>query len=198
MNDHPILFSGSMVQAIFAGRKTQTRRVIRPQPAPDVEAISEAPDTDPIIGCMVSGHSGIWEDEHGLGLKWRCPYGVPGDQLWVKETFAIVSDGEKDGKCFRADMTDFDFLDRERGERWTPSILMPKRASRLRLDVIRIRVQRLQDIDPKDAVAEGVPTGGFASPLREFEMLWDTINSRRGFGWKANPWVWAVTFRAIL
>lgn len=90
MRERPILFSGPMVRAILDGRKTQTRRAVKPQWSADVDEVSERPALDRVLKCMVSGHSGEWGDDHGLDEVRRCPYGQPGDRLWVRETFAYV------------------------------------------------------------------------------------------------------------
>lgn len=202
MNKHPILFSDEMVRALEAGTKTQTRRVMRPQPSdPDVSEITEEPALDPILKCAVSGHSGHWQDGHGLDLRWKCPYGVPGDLLWVRETFALIECGEKTGKAFRADGFP---IDRDR-ERWTPSIFMRPHQSRFTLKVTDIRVQRLKEINEGDAKAEGIEpivnfreqTASYHPHLAAYGELWDRLNAKRGFGWSINPWVWVVGFKVL-
>lgn len=194
MKERPILFSAPMVRAILDGRKTQTRRVILPQPY-----FVEETETQQGEDCM-RWRSGDKPDWPG---PCDSPYGEPGDRLWVRETFATGIPGCPGGITYRADHFD------PRGDgpanpiRWTPSIFMPRGVSRITLEVAEVRVQQLQDITEDDARAEGAETewrqathpaktyrGGFAS-------LWDAINAGRGFSWGKNPWVRAVTFRDI-
>ena len=192
MKERPILFSGPMVRAILEGRKTQTRRVLVPQPV-DPKIIRVAGDKIVFMG----------RDEGFYSNYWPTMVGVPGDRLWVRETFATGIPGCPGGITYRADHLD------PRGDgpanpiRWTPSIFMPRGASRITLEVVEVRVQQLRDITDDDARAEGAEPewrqathpaktyrGGFAS-------LWDSINAARGYGWDKNPWVRAITFRDI-
>jgi hypothetical protein len=158
-----------------------------------------------------------------------CPYGEPGDRLWVRETwrcFERPSDGV-DGVLFRADDA-FQEIENTRAAadawvqandktgKWRPSIFMPRWASRIDLEVTEVRVQRLDEISEEDARAEGVVLPSFdeqvargdaidglrpvirkATTRGEFSRLWDSINAERGYGWAANPWVWAITFRRV-
>lgn len=167
--ERPILFSGPMVRALLDGRKTQTRRVVNPQPATS----SDGRACGPI----------------------RCPYGAPGDTLWVRETWCSYMPGSV---RYRADGHN------DAGWTWRPSIFMPRWASRLTLRVYGVRVERVQQITQADARAEGVvDTSGAwgdltdtdrAGPRGAFEALWNSINAERGFGWDVNPWVWVVSF----
>ena len=179
MKERPILFSGPMVRAILVGNKTQTRRVIKPQPN-SVRA-----------SALVS--SGL-EDGHGNEL--RCPYGKPGDHLWVRETWAALHPGTDDVMsevdpqppiCSLAYMAD----NRNINGNWRTSIFMPRWASRITLEITGIRIQRLSEISHADGKAEGFDS------LDAFALLWDRINEKRGYGWHANPWVWAVEFRVV-
>lgn len=176
MNERPIIFSDAMVRAILAGSKTQTRRAVR-------------------IGRGVSilGDGNLAQrDDH------RCPYGEPGDRLWVRETWA--KPGEVGDEIeYRADNPD------PLGARWRPSIYMPKGLSRIKLELTGVRVQRLQAISEEDARAEGAPAlaegvdDAAAFGLRHtvgFARLWDSINLDRA-PWAANPWVWALTFKRV-
>lgn len=195
IQERPILFSGLMVQAILEGRKTQTRRVIKPQPTPwrpdDVEDVVEwqCKSRGTVIHSVPSG------------LIPFCPYGEVGDRLWVRETFGLpfgLSYGRK--VLYRADGCHTP----DAMWSWRPSIHMPRWASRLTLEIIGVRVERIQDISEADVKAEGCEYLAYrcADEMRpndpsEFSDLWDIINEKRGFGWAANPWVWVVEFRVI-
>lgn len=160
MKERPILFSSAMVRAILDGRKTQTRRVMRPQPP--AGWFGESPDE-------------TREDNEPFGItpRWlveRCPHGKPGDRLWVRETWGIGTrpcpvNGWRDGIEYRADAVDSadlplhalpDHVDADSIRRgWRPSIFMPRWASRITLEITEVRVQRLQEITPADACDEG-------------------------------------------
>lgn len=203
MKERPILFSAPMVRAILEGRKTQTRRVVKPQPH--------------------SAHYPQHAEARGAGWVWmahddrptytfatgdfRCPYGQPGERLWVRETWAKADSSLIDETFYRADgevdgrQRAFSYVKRE--PRWRPSIHMPRWASRIDLEVTGVRVERLQDISEADAIAEGVePYRLPVHPVREalrhvdgFSVLWESINGPGS--WDANPWVWVVEFRRV-
>lgn len=195
MKERPILFSAPMVCAILDGKKTQTRRVIKPQP--------EWMEPEVVWTLRENGHSGTgWyahnEDYPEEGsLFYHCPYGTPGDRLWVRETFHTV-DGAS--AFYRADYEHNPKGDKEHGIVWTPSIHMPRWASRITLKVTDVRVERLQDISEKDAWAEGCEgfdddVSGGKSGYCEYAELWEAINGKGS--WEANPWVWVVEFREV-
>lgn len=194
MKERPILFSGAMVRALLAGTKTQTRRVVKFQ-GKDLETL--------------------------LGLKNQaacCPYGQPGDRLWVREAFCKII-GQSGGWIetdYRATYNHGfrlgDTLSLKK--RWTPSIHMPRDASRITLEITDVRVERLQDISEADAIAEGIerlddffdcpcyraydePQGSDVvfpdDPIGSYASLWTSINGPGS--WDANPWVWVVEFR---
>ena len=151
MSERPILFSGEMVRALLAGTKTQTRRVVKGQAPRDVVSASV--------------HAGLitWADASGsvhIGGK-PCPYGVPGDTLWVRETHASTAqagDHTADAHTvYRA--TDPDWSTME-GWKWKPSIFMRRADSRITLRVTSVRVERVQDISEEDALAEGIKPWG--------------------------------------
>lgn len=195
--DKPILFSRDMVRAILAGDKTQTRRVIKPQP----QTRSGADYVD-----------GIWfeEDHYGDHHQIQCPYGAPGSTLWVRETHRAFLLGDAPYIEYAATARDDDpalypisseqYFQIE-SQRWRPSIFMPRWASRIQLKVLDVRAERLQDIREDDAKAEGVVAwhmtieGTVYRP--EFMLLWDKINAQRGFSWNSNPWVWVVEFERV-
>lgn len=184
----PILFNTEMVRAILDGRKTQTRRVIKPQP------------TNPRWNNV--GWLG-WDDGHGYRMKPPCE---PGDVLWVRETWQHVYTYDDSDKAieetgryvyFADDPMPFTYwVDTDTGEHkdqmpWRPSIHMPREAARIFLRVTDVRVERLQDIDDDGVVAEGLEIGA------EFDELWNRTLSksdRSMFGWDANPWVWVIDF----
>lgn len=196
-----------MVRAILDGRKTQTRRVMKVQPYPD--SIVTVEHYHPTVidrhGDMQPGKEifgAHWDDgEYGL----RCPYGAPGDLLWVRETWAPLKSGNVD---FAADWSD---TQRKFAGKWRPSIHMPRWASRITLRITDVRVERVQDISEEDAGAEGMPDYSTLSEAsgenlaeaqtrlrwrqRQFASLWDQINGPGA--WEANPWVWAVSFERV-
>jgi len=178
--ERPILFAAPMVRAIISGAKTQTRRVMM-----SIGAGSRMPAANP----SRTATDGRWWT-HPNGWE-RCPYGVPGDRLWVRETFAefplpgdFVYRADHDER-FPAELT------------WRPSIHMPRRASRLTLAVTGVRVERLQEISEHDARAEGIQPLQMdcGSALPRFEGLWESINGKRPrCSWSDNPWVWVIDF----
>lgn len=211
MKERPILFSAPMVRAILAGTKTQTRRVVRKQFAPDA-IVAEVGATTP-EGWQVSGHSGLWWADAGACLDdaVRCPYGQPGDQLWVREAWDFLPDSAGDepnaalivywatGSSERRLVPD-GFKSLLYGhEKRRPSIHMPRWACRITLEVTDVRVERLQSISIGDCIAEGIPRGGPENPdgieRREYRKLWECINGPGS--WDANPWVWVVSFKRI-
>lgn len=215
MTDRPILFNDAMVRAILNGTKTQTRRIVKPPFAADAVPV-EMPATDPVGGWVVPGHSGVWWCEAAANADdvRRCPYGKPGDRLWVRETWA--RDDEDGCLMYRADIgsdVNADAWQQGRREgvqryRWRPSIHMARWASRITLEVTGVRVERLQQISEADAIAEGVTpnwapgcsgrlmeaVGGFSfrPAASAYAALWESINGPGS--WDANPWVWVVQF----
>lgn len=196
--ERPIIFSGPMVRAILAGKKRQTRRVIKPQPESPRGVYDVWPE-DTVVEPFSDGtHWGFrWsKQQHGKiacdfrdssGLKWKCPYGQPGDVLWVKETWAVhgalyddlnpsrirppedmknpslvVWGCHKPGDAiwYRQHSDDTPIpangCRREYRGKWRSSLFMPRWASRLRLLLKSVRVERVQDISEADAMAEGV------------------------------------------
>ncbi len=197
MKERPILFSGPMVRATLDGRKTQTRRVCRDQTASEYKFVTDMktiPTGSPYTG---------WSKDCGQSfvLPTKCPYGQPGDRLWVRETFKELRAefGGIDGHVvnYRAQYTDK--TEAWRNGPWKPSIHMPRKYCRLLLDVKAIRVERLQDIrkNKADLAAEAAPDNDRQSYSDAFHDLWDSLNEKRGYGWDTNPWVWVIEFERV-
>lgn len=210
MKERPILFSGPMVRAILEGRKTQTRRVIAKQPID-------------ILPCKGDWAGKRWvsidtREPKPSGTIFGCKYGVPGDRLWVRETHAIVPESayrNSDGIEQTINPSDRyeaavyrEGFDRSRSFRWRPSIHMPRWASRITLEIVKVRAQRLAHISLNDCKAEGVGSECTPADPREkwrpdrpyfeaFYRLWNSINGPRGFGWEDNPWVWVIEFKRV-
>lgn len=203
MKERPILFSGEMVRAILDGRKTMTRRVI------DFNKIARK------TGCTkgtlaYSNTFKSWAVVDGNGSAdmclVNCPYGQPGDRLWVRETFCDrKNNGEQIKPLYRADGQEYQDRDgRYFKPKWKPSIFMPRRYSRITLEITNVRVERLQDVSEEDAKREGANGEKYRGQgfdyciFREaFRTLWDSINAKRGYSWESNPWVWVVEFKQV-
>lgn len=190
MTERPIIFSTPMVQAILEGRKTQTRRVIKPQ-LPDY-------GRENVAGLITF----VWRWHPFIApyqLVSYCPYGQPGDTLWVRETF-MEHHGESK-VWYRAGQSDQSLaLLAEFGEKWRPSIFMPRWASRISLTITNVRVERVQEISEDDALAEGAGGEryrgqGFDDCIHReaYRTLWDKINGKK-YPWASNPWVWVIEF----
>lgn len=205
-----------MVRAILEGRKTQTRRVIKPQPeyfpaefsntVAIAEQYSYVPRSRRFPEIILDNR-----DKFLSSLVGFCPYGKAGDRLWVRETWQHLMRWHATGKKTKygeelgqQDLGIFYRADGKWDGKWKPSIYMPRWASRILLEVTDVRVERVQEISGNDILAEGMmPCGENYKALstweedlrRDFASLWDSINKKRGFGWDKNPWVWAVSFR---
>jgi len=198
MKERPILFKGPLVRAILEGRKTVTRRALKMP-----HALWETSATGELVP-----------------IPANCPYGKPGDRLWVRETWYCDHFEVMRGPYFKPDDLDIgEALDdgtlvyaadgltpyEQEQPAWKPSIHMPRWACRILLEVTAVRVERLQDISAAQALAEGVRSAndGFfevdknvclgADPRESFEMLWRST----GGNWDANPWVWVVDFKRV-
>lgn len=210
----PILYSTPMVQAINEDRKTQTRRT------KNLEYINEKPDNWFFLKSLLRSDGVLFflfEGFQGDSKLVKCPYGQPGDVLWVRETFHYVHDAETNKFLkygYKADWSIGITSHPKNKGIWRPSIHMPKEAARLFLQIQDIRVERLQDISENDAIAEGVafvgktPSGHnlykdyrerfiepFFAPENSFMSLWVSINGQRS--WMSNPWVWVIEFEKI-
>jgi len=200
MKEHPILFSTPMVQAIMEGRKTQTRRIVKPQPpSSKCEFIGarEFLASDKIGYYWSDGtHNNMQGFWPGIEKDLYCPYGHPGDVLWVRETFAPAL-GDV---AYKADYSQ-SVLDEPRNKGiWKPSIHMPKAAARIWLEITEVKVERLQNISNEDVIAEGVKADIATDHPRgvhytAFSDLWIKINGNGS--WISNPWVWVVKFKIL-
>lgn len=197
MKERPILFSSPMVKAILAGEKTQTRRIIKPQP--DEDGLVRKGYNFPAPMGLIKG---LWEDPSEK--LYKPPYGIEEDRLWVRETWRTYeslnlckpSDIEEGaGVEYQAGGSNVWHADKLHGMgKWRPSIYMPRWASRIILEIENVRVERLQDISEKDIRAEGFHGAPADADLpRDWRDLWDSINGDGS--WNSNPWVWVVEFR---
>lgn len=224
--EKPILFSTEMIQAILEGRKTQTRRVMRPQPFWGERRIG--PTMEQPRSCW------IWspkKDEEWLNwgkgfdpvIAYRCPYAS--NTLWVRETWQAISPDENERplrECqiiYKATDEHPGLYNPDKSDEpwygWRPSIFMPRWASRIKLRVNNVRVEWVQDIDNHDSWAEGIlpaenwPNNlichnsyrlknGYGPEARDmFAHLWNFFNAKRGYSWEVNPWVWVIEFQYI-
>ena len=226
MTERPILFNDEMVRAILDGSKTQTRRPMRPQPCAEflargvVAVVPQWPQQDGMRWFMADGLSEL------VKSPWK-----PGDRHWVRECWGLKTGTQRDHSSrvfYRADGADrieywqngnhvpetYGYGLSHRGK-WRPSIHMPRWASRITLEVLDVRAQRLGDISHEDAIAEGAEddawleyedwvsavAGGVPHvrvTLREhFTEVWDSIYAKKGLGSADNPWVFAGTFKRI-
>ncbi|HCM3802175.1 TPA: morphogenetic protein [Klebsiella variicola subsp. variicola] len=226
MKERGMIFNAEMVRAILEGRKTQTRRIMKVQPESNRLGLLLITDS--------TKHSDIgkyhWAESNATGNHVRskfflCPFGAVGDRIWVREAFfpaplemqsapprktmwnIAYRDGVQMDKLAPAEYnpTIYNY------ERWTPSIHMPRWASRILLEITDVRVERLNAISEEDATAEGVPPAGsllpdypgtfltpkgyFATAKVAFQRLWESIYGEES--WKANSWVWVISFKRV-
>jgi len=211
------MFKAPLVRAILDGKKTQTRRLVKPQPVADQGMVNAA----------YCGRPNLWLrdgpcDETDPAYEWRCPMGQPGDRIHVRETWQgpLMSSKEWEEHYFSGadDLPahfrtpahcqyaadggpppEFMTIDDELVSRWKPSIHMPKWASRIWLEITGVRVERLQSISDSDLEREGLQEyidkgdDHDGTPRDTFRKLWETT----GGDWAANPWVWVIDFKRI-
>lgn len=187
---HPIIFSAQSVQAILDNRKTQTRRVIRGTGLSVIDRWVE------------SRLSNAWYGYHGQTLcaYFKCPYGYPGDRLWVKETWIELIDQEAGHNliAYKADGDNIKVGYDINSIKWHSPRFMPKWASRITLEITGIRAERLRDITIEDATAEGFYCGNQSyADVYPFIEAWDSLNARHGYPWIDNPWVWVIEFKRL-
>lgn len=237
MRERPILFQGAMVRALLAGTKSQTRRAIKPQPPAECGIhymLGNESWLPPEKRAPLRHHWEAWggplyrnrPPKHLCGSHdVRCPYGSPGDRLYVREAHCYVGPGSgsdlpsyveeaRDPKNHKPENCWYR-ADGERGVVWTPGIHMFRGLSRILLEITEVRVQRLQEISEEDAAAEGCPCfvcgrimDGRSeddchcfhrkADARDYRDLWESINGHKPEArWDANPWVWALSFKRV-
>ncbi len=188
-----MIFNAEMVRALLDGRKTQTRRIIK-----DCTV-----GRDPISKFIKIGKKfiGCYPEDVPELIRECCPYGVPGDRIWVRETWAEAGASAPDLKLYRANYPEhvpsiYENVPPAEEIRWTPSIHMPRTASRILLEITDVRVERLRSMSQDDARAEGViaASGPMEAGLA-FRELWDSIYGEES--WKATPWVWVIEFKRV-
>jgi hypothetical protein len=209
--ERPILFSAPMVRALLDGSKTQTRRIVKPQPHIDAAG-------NFCVGKSCYGQDGAGRPVTKAFVEWHCPHGKPGDRLWVRETWAQPAALDPGPTVYRADypacvLKGYENVPAVDDITWKPSIHMFRRDSRVLLEIVSVRVERLDDCSAADAVAEGIRrvgpgferwhpdpadvhhTGSTQDPLLAYRGLWESINGAGS--WAANPWVWVVEFKRV-
>lgn len=205
MKERPMIFNAEMVRAILDGRKTQTRRIMKVQPKDCPRGghwwPSDKHRTMLHVEEALQNSEGIWAGIVGDA----CPFGDVGDRLWVRETWAEAGASAPDLKLYRANYPEhvpshYENVPPIDEIRWTPSIHMPRWASRITLEITGVRVERLNSISNESARAEGYPVdreadGGDSDPWLWFRDLWDGIYPEQSF--KHNPWVWVITFQRV-
>nr|WP_315596125.1 hypothetical protein [uncultured Cupriavidus sp.] len=205
MKERPILFSGAMVRAILDVRKTQTRRIVKPQPEINKQGnLTGEWLSKPLDGLLLPRLQDI---------TIHCPYGQTGDRLWVRETWAQPAPLDPGPTVYRADYpacvpAGFENIPPADSITWKPSIHMPRWACRIELEIAGVRIERLNDCSEADAIAEGIASEleGWTDysnpscqmcldPVDSYRTLWDSINGAGA--WAANPWVWVVEFGRV-
>ena len=206
MKERPIIFNAEMVKAILDGRKTQTRRALTAKHIHLLNVAAQAGECYPL------------EDNHeGSQSYYRqfCPFGKIGDRLWVRETWAEAGGNAPELKLYRANYpahipSHYENIPAPEEIRWTPSIHMPRWASRINLEITNVRVERLNDISEADALAEGCVAlegckwhtfeeANAGTPMHDhtakdaFSSLWQSIYGEES--WSSNPWVWVIEFK---
>ncbi|HHX7177139.1 TPA: hypothetical protein ACVG9H_001242 [Enterobacter hormaechei] len=226
MKERGMIFNGEMVRAILDGRKTQTRRIMKVQPSDGFHPTHNGYDLDLNAHWYTPGVVdkngylqpakkdvfGVADENEGF----TCPFGSVGDRIWVRETWAEAGAGAPDLKLYRANYpehvpTHYENVPPTDEIRWTPSIHMPRCASRLTLEITGLRVERLNGISETDAEAEGIDMEalfdaqdcydciadhnmtGRPTATGAFKYLWESIYGEEG--WKSNPWVWVIEFK---
>lgn len=215
MKELPITYSAVMLRALQEGRKSVTRRVIKPQPKNQLGYM--------YVGNGIAIQCGAdYPDTKDDEVK--CPYGQEGDVLWTKETWAICSFSEffeasrQLQIAYKAGVTDISHPDgmshdlewftvdhdtwkkyaTEKYYRWQSPRFMPRKFARDFREITSVRAEKLQDITEIEAIKEGIPNGAYAvNPIASFKILWDSINAKRGYSYESNPWVWPIEYKKM-
>ncbi|ELZ9401814.1 hypothetical protein PJ699_004774 [Klebsiella pneumoniae] len=199
ITERGMIFNGEMVRALLDGRKTQTRRPIKWKQTRFTE-----------IGEREDGSKWPWSEdaEHACDFWHPCPFGAVGDRIWVREAFRVHSRATDVATLVYKASERNSWTEQTRRvpvavcnkpatpEKWTPSLHMPRWASRILLEITGVRVERLRSMSQDDARAEGViaASGPMEAGLA-FRELWDSIYGEES--WKANPWVWVIEFKRV-
>jgi hypothetical protein len=234
MKERPIIFSGESVREILASQKTQTRRIVKPKPGKQSkwltpQIISLVPHGEMVSGGWQMHHPKAGQRHMGVDVEldsplgWiPCPLGLAGDRLWVREKFRETGSAMQiDGVLRECDPDQLVYAaDGDDSPHWRSPIHMPRWASRLTLEIVSVRVERLQDISEEDCFAEGIqrfeipeedipiiggaplfiPVGpsdfiGCGTPRGAFERSWNHLHGKGA--WETNPWVWRIEFRRV-
>ncbi|MGX6574225.1 hypothetical protein ACWM58_13665 [Klebsiella quasipneumoniae] len=218
MKERGMIFNADMVRAILDGRKTQTRRIMKPQPEPCPRGGHWWPSN--VFKTMLHVEDEMQNGKGGWGglAGDACPFGDLGDRIWVRETWAEAGASAPDFKLYRANYPEhvpsiYENVPLAEEIRWTPSIHMPRWASRILLEITDVRVERLNAISEEDAEAEGIDMEalydsqdcydciadhnmtGRPTVTGAFKYLWESIYGEEG--WKSNPWVWVIEFKRV-
>lgn len=218
MKERGMIFNADMVRAILDGRKTQTRRIMKPQPEPCPRGGHWWPSN--VFKTMLHVEDEMQNGKGGWGglVGDACPFGDLGDRIWVRETWAEAGASAPDLKLYRANYPEhvpsiYENVPLAEEIRWTPSIHMPRWASRILLEITDVRVERLNAISEEDAEAEGIDMEalydsqdcydciadhnmtGRPTVTGAFKYLWESIYGEEG--WKSNPWVWVIEFKRV-
>ncbi|WP_416054408.1 hypothetical protein [Pectobacterium polonicum] len=207
-----MIFNAEMVRATLDGRKTQTRRIIKNQPF-DRSQYRHDHQIEIISGRAENGDEvdGLYAYTKSTGGTWsaKCPFGQPGDRLWVRETSGLqvrrdALGGTGEFRVYRASNPDAIRFTTASGKiypiKWIPSIHMPRYASRILLEITDVRVERLKYIPRDGIIAEGYPAelatdGGEYDPFLWYRDLWESIYGAGS--WQANSWIWVIEFKQI-
>ena len=210
VKERPIIFSGEMIKAILDGKKTMTRHLVKFKDF-TTDSIT------PLHIELAEGRYCLFNERNGWLIGYpKCKFGEIGDRLWVRETWQEIGPDclltykatyPSDLYAKRPELENVPPLAglKERGYLWKSPITMPRWASRILLEITDIRVERLQDISCEDAVKEGFsdkkPSGMqpamMPNPKADFRNYWDSLNTKKGYPWSSNPWVWVVEFKVI-
>ena len=204
MKERPILFNTAMVQEILSGRKTQTRRAVKPQPSAKHNwhgwIIESTCRKDEGKACWAIGQSPLLTNPHRV----KPPFGKVGDRLWVRESFRLFDASDEcccadfPCNCPRTGTPVFRASHDDGESKWKPSIHMPRSACRIILEITSVRVERLQDITEADAKAEGFDYPAIEQAFKfkarhNFKFQWDLLYKN----WSENPWVWVLEFKVL-